>query len=309
MTLIHAMDINHVDLPALRCFVALMDERNVSRAANRLELSQPAISHTLGRLRQLFDDPLLVRARGAMAPTSRALELDPVIRNILADVDHLMKSEKAFAPRTMRARFVLTATEYLELMLVPSLIERLQREAPGVDVEVRTPNREMAASWLASGQIDFRMGWVRDPPASLYSRLLFRDRLVCLLRHGHPTVHGSLTPEQYLEVPHVRSQVAGKTTIGRLIDETMATLKKKVRLSLLVQDYLIIPYTVARSDLIATVPERLGKRFADQLPLQILPFPFKVPRLAFSVYWHERTHRDPGHRWFRQVLADVAKSL
>lgn len=309
MRLIHAMDISRVDLPALRCFVALMDERNVSRAANRLELSQPAISHTLGRLRQFFDDPLLVRTRDTMAPTSRALELDPVIRTILNSVDQLKTSQKGFDPRTIRARFVLTATEYLELILVPNLVERLQREAPGVDIEIRTPNREFATSWLATGQIDFRVGWVRDPPAKLYSRLLFRDRLVCLVREGHPTARGSLTPDQYLDVSHVRSQVAGKSTSGRLIDETIAALKKKLRLTLLVQDYLIVPYTVARSDLIATVPERLAKRFAGQLPLQILPFPFKVPHMELSVYWHERTHRDPRHRWFRQVLADVAKSV
>jgi DNA-binding transcriptional LysR family regulator len=188
-------------------------------------------------------------------------------------------------------------------------MEHLQRQAPGIDIEIRTPNRELASSWLETGQIDFRLGWVRDPPVGLHSRLLFQDRLVCLVRQDHPTVRDVLTLDQYLELTHVRSQVVGNTTTGYIIDQAAAHMKKTVRLSLIVQDYLTVPYMVARSDVIATLPERLARGFADQLQLQILTPPFKVPQLKFSAYWHERAHRDPRHRWFRQVLTEVARSL
>lgn len=309
MRLIRMMNLTRIDLPSLRCFAVLMEEQSVSRAADRLDLSQPAMSHALQRLRQLFDDPLLVRTQGRMAPTSRALKLLPAIRDILAGVEGLQAAEEDFNPKTARVRFVMTATEYLEFALAPRLILRLQQEAPGIDIEIRTPNHEFVRSWLENGTIDFRLGWVCNPPRMLRSRLLFQDRLVVLARQDHPTAHGRLTLSQYLELPHVRCQAGGRTSSGRVIDAAVSSHKKRLRISLLIQNYLTIPYAVAQSNMIATVPERLATSFARQLPLQILELPFRAPRQKFSVYWHERTHRDPRHRWFRQVLADVGRSL
>jgi len=206
-------------------------------------------------------------------------------------------------------RFVMTATEYLEFALVPKLMLRLQQEAPGIDVEIRTPNHDLSRTWLEDGTIDLRLGWVRDPPKMLRSRLLFQDRLVVLARQDHPAIHGRLTLGQYLELPQVRSQAGGRTSSGRVIDAAVGAHKKRLRISLLIQNYLTAPYVVAQSNMIATVPERLATSFACQLPLQILELPFKTPRQKFSAYWHERTHREARHRWFREVLAEVGRSL
>lgn len=303
------MDIDGVDLPLLRCFSVLMSERNVTRAAERLGLSQPAVSHALARLRRLFDDPLLLRAQGHMTPTSRALELDAAVGRILAGVEALLEEPPGFDPRRSRASFVLTATEYTEYVLAPKLLERLRREAPGVDIDIRRPNRALAAGWLERGEIDFRLGWVRDPAAGLRSKPLFQDRLVCLARRDHPVAQPGMGIAQYIDLPHVRQQIIGSTETGRIIDETVSALGAKLRLMLLVQNYLTIPYAVAQSDVIATVPERLALGFVDRLPLQVVEVPLKLPVLKHVLFWHERTHKDPRHRWFRQLVGDVAKTI
>jgi DNA-binding transcriptional LysR family regulator len=303
------MDIYGVDLALLRCFSVLMAERNVTKAAERLQLSQPAVSHALARLRRLFDDPLLLRGPGRMTPTSRALELDAPVARILAGVETLVARPPDFDPRHSRATFVLTATGYAEYLLAPTLLARLGREAPGVDIDIRTPNPELVPGWLERGEVDFRLGWIRDPAAGLRSKPLFQDKLVCLARRGHPVARPGMSVEQYLALPHVRSQLSVATTTGRVIDEAAGALGAKLRLMLLVQNYLTIPYVVAQSDVVATVPERLARGFIDQLPLQLIEPPLKLPTVKFALYWHERTHKDPRHRWFRQVVADIAKAI
>jgi DNA-binding transcriptional LysR family regulator len=303
------MNLKTLDVHLLRCIDALMAERSVSRSAERLNLSQPAMSHALARLRRLFDDPLLVRAQSEMVPTRRALELREPVRRILAEIDGVVARTAVFSAETSRMKFVLTAPEYVEYVVAPKLLRRLQSEAPGIDIEIRTPHAERSLEWLEQGEIDFRMAWLRDPPLTLHSKLLFRDQFVCLVRKGHPQIRGRLSLEQYFSLPHVRSRFVRNSTSGRVIDEVVASYGKKLRIALLMQNFLTVFYTVAHSDLIATVPARLAKGLAEELPLQILEPPLNVPDMRIGVYWHERTHKEASHRWFRQILAEVAKTL
>lgn len=303
------MNLNNIDIHLLRCFEALMDERSVSRAAERMHISQPAMSHALARLRRQFDDPLLLRAQKEMVPTRCALTARESVARILLETENLFLRTVVFRPETSKMRFVITAPEYVEHVLAPRLLLRLQREAPGITLEIRVPDPDRATEWLEKGEIDFRLGWLRTPPRTLRSQLLFRDGFVCLARKGHPQIRGGITQEQYFSLPHVRSRFVRNSTSGRVIDEVAAAHGRKLNVVVLMQNVFTVFHGVAHSDLIATVPSRLVQGVPGQLPLQVLEPPIAIPDLRIHLFWHERTHQEPSHRWFRQLLIESAKSL
>jgi DNA-binding transcriptional LysR family regulator len=302
------MDITAIDLKLLRCFEVLMAERNVSRAAARLDLSQPAMSSALARLRAIFDNALLVRSKGEMLPTVRALELAAEVRGILEAAERLVRRPSAFDPAATRARFSIMAAEPVEYLLATRLMERLG-QAPGIDVDFVPADRQRAQGLLERGEIDFRLGWWPNPAPMLRYKMLFRDRLVCLVRKGHPAIHGRMTAEQFLVAPHVRFRTTDGGPSGQVVDDAAALLRGKIRVALRIHGVLSLSHVVSHSDLIATAPESLARRLARDHPLQVLPLPLAVPDLRIALYWHERTHKQAGHRWFRQLLTDVAKEL
>lgn len=303
------MNQHRMDIHLLRCFEALMDERSVSRAAERMHVSQPAMSHALARLRRLFDDPLLLRTQTGMVPPRRALNARETVSRILLETENLLLRAVEFKPLTSRMRFVITAPEYVEHVLAPRLLQRLQQEAPGITLEIRVPDPDRATEWLEKGEIDFRLGWLRTPPRTLRSQLLFRDGFVCLARKGHPQIRGSVSQEQYFSLPHVRSRFVRNSTSGRVIDEVAAAQGRELNVAVLMQNVFTVFHAVAHSDLIATVPSRLVQGVTGQLPLQLLEPPLPIPELRIHLFWHERTHQEASHRWFRQILIDTAKSL
>lgn len=298
-----------LDMRLLRCFEALMAERSVSRAAERMELSQPAMSHALGRLRRIFGDPLLLKGHGQMTPTSRAVEIEGQVRELLAAAERLTRRPEAFVPATARAGFAVMTPEFVEFLLAPRLVQRLQQQAAGIDLEFRTSEPGRALDWLERGEIDFRLGWWPEPPKTLRFRLLFRDPLVCLARKGHPQIRGGISMQQYLRLPHIRIQRPRTGVSTHVIDQAVHQQRHRLRIALKAQNALALAAAVAESNLIATVPARLGAALAGKFPLQVLDLPLDVPDVRIALYWHERTHGLAAHRWFRQLLTDAAKTL
>jgi DNA-binding transcriptional LysR family regulator len=286
-----------------------MSERSVSRAAERLNLSQPAMSHALGRLRKLFQDPLLLRSRGGMAPTERATNIEPRVKAILREFDAVVAPPEKFDPRSASRTFVLTATEYSEFVLLPALMSRIREEAPGIRIEIRAPNQNRMLDWLEAGEIDLRIAWVRNTVGSLRSRALFQDSLVCIARHDHPKIGNSLSFAQFLTLPHARPQVIGRTTTAEAIDEAVEARGGKIPIGLSLQNYLTIPHIVANSDFIATLPRRLVEALTPQLPIKLLEPPVRLPRMRYAAFWHDRSHTDPGHQWLRRAIAATASQL
>jgi DNA-binding transcriptional LysR family regulator len=300
-----------IDTRLLRTFLVLMAEKSVSRSAERLGLSQPATSHALARLRAMFGDPLLLRGRAGMVPTERAAEIERSVRRMLGELDSLIGQDRPFDPAQASRTFVLSAPEYAEHLLMPLLSKRLRREAPGVRIEVRAPDRERAFELLESGEVDVRIAWLPKPPVSLRSVALFQDRIVCIAHRDHPTVRGAITLAQYLALPHARPLGTGSTTTGRVIDSAVERQGRgrKLDLVFLVQNFLTLPFLMDGTDMIATLPLLLAQRFGAQHPLQILEPPLRLPRVRYAAYWHERSHKDAGQRWLRAVLVDAARAV
>lgn len=303
------MNLRKSDLHLLMCFDALAATHSVSRAAQRMGITQPAMSNVLARLRKTYSDPLFVKSRGGVSPTPKALELVEPTRRALDQVARVLAPAGPFDPRTARARLTATATDYIAFVLMPRLVQRLERLAPGIELEIRVSNREMASQWLERGEIDFRIGWVRRPPGDLRFKKLYTDRFVCLVRAGHPAVKQVLSVDDYCNLRHVRTVVHNLPETGPVIDDALAAIGRRARISVISQDFLTLPFLVASSDLIATVPERLAQPFLRMLSLQILPPPVKLPDLAITLFWHERSQRSPLHRWFRELTAATAATL
>lgn len=294
---------DNVDIRLLRAFLVLMAERSVSRASERLDISQPATSYALGRLREVFHDPLLIRARSGMVPTPRGLEIEAVVRRLVADYDGLVDVTQDFDPASSLRTFVVTATEHAEHLLMPPLLQYLRRHAPGIRVVVRLPDPARALELMESGEVDLRLAWLLKPPPSMRSTPLFQDRFVCIAGRDHPEIRGALSMAQFLKYPHARTYGATRTTSNLVIDEAIEKLGRRPATAFQLQNFLSIPLALVSTDLIATVPHAFVRLFSAQYPLQILEPPIRLPRIRYAAYWHERAHKDPAHRWFRSAVA------
>jgi DNA-binding transcriptional LysR family regulator len=301
-----------LEIRLLRAFPVLMRERSVSRAAERLGLSQPATSHLLARLRKLLHDPLLLRSRNGMVPTVRALEIEKSVQGLLDDYDHLTRLAALFDPRTSGRTFNISAPEFAERMVVPRLLRRIRREAPNVRVVVHTPasSNDRAFDLMERGELDLRIAWlIPAPVGSLRSLRLFHDRLVCIADRRHRSIRGALTLDQFLTLPHLRTLGYSQTTTGHAIDVAIAKRGRKIIAAQVVQSFVTMMRSIPGTDLIAIVPRLLAEDFEGRHQLQLLEPPLQLPAVRYSAYWHERNQGDAGHRWFRTTLAEAGRSV
>lgn len=302
------MNLAAIDLNLLVALEALLGERHVTRAAARLGLSQSATSHALARLRRLLGDPLLVRDGQSLVPTVRAAALAPRLSEALGSLRAALAPPAAFDPATARRRFTIGLADYAQFVLLPPLLARLSEAAPYVDLVAR----DYAAGQL--GELDFTVAPDRsvmraDPLAgpALRARRLFRERYVCVARRGHPKIGKKLDLATFVALPH--AFIAPRGTPGGVVDEALAERGLTRRVALMIQHFLVAPYAIAGSDLVITLAERLALAFVERLPLVIHEPPLPLPQFTMQLYWHERHHLDPAHRWLREQLIEVGRSL
>ncbi len=289
------------DLRLLRCFLVLMAECSVSRAAARLGLSQPAMSHSLGRLRKLFDDPLLLRSGGTLLPTTRGLELKGQVADLIRSVDGLLTKQETFDPQKSRSRFKIMTPEFASHILLPFIMRRLEDEAPGIDVELAFADPERAADLLAAGEVDFRLGSWPKPPLGLRHKPLLVERLVCLTGPAYPGDR-ELDQQSYVSGRHIRVQRPGTSFSMHAVDQAAAKLGHDLRVILYTQNTYAMAELVSSLKAIGTTTERLGRHLASIFPLTVHPLPVAVPELKVAIFWHERTHNQRAHRWFRKLV-------
>lgn len=298
--------LSSADLNLLPVFQVLLEERNVTRAAGRLHLTQPAISRNLARLRQLFNDPLFTRTPKGLAPTPRAEALALQLQQSLQDLSLLIEPA-TFTPAEATQNFRLATTDYGAQVLLPSVIKRLRLEAPLVTLEI-IPWQEQLLQQLDQQAIDLATCTVADLPAAIHGRGIGSDRFVCVVREGHPLIEQGLDLESYASHPHALITLGGsrKGAIDYLLEQQGLTR----RIALRVPHFVAALALVAQSDLILTVPYGLAKSCAAQYQLKILAFPMEQEDFTYSIIWHERHRQDPGHLWLRQlVFEQVTQTL
>lgn len=295
-------DMAATDLNLVRVLDALLSERHLTRAGKKLGLTQSATSHALRRLRAVFADPLFVRTARGLAPTPRALALAEPVNDAMRAIDRCFRDEEEFVPARAARSFSLATSDYGTFVLAPKLLERLGRDAPGIDVWLRSLKSPFEEQ-LARGEVDVAMVPTRraELPVGIRSRPLYRERLVCLVRKKHPLVKkGRIDLPTWTTMRHLF--IAPDGTPGGIVDETLAQLGKRRRVAVAVPTFLLGPHIVASSDLVLTVAARVAEAFAEILPVQVVAPPVKLPEYELRMYWHERHHRDPAQQWFREVV-------
>jgi DNA-binding transcriptional LysR family regulator len=305
MSFMNPMHLASADLNLLVALDALLQAGSVTRAASRIGLTQSAMSHALSRLRRQFDDPLFVRGRRGLQPTARAEELRAPIAAVLADIAATLVPRTPFDPARATARFTIMTNDYAELVLLPSLVERLTREAPGIDLAVEgwQPDAERR---LESGEVDLAIGLPSEGVPGIRRQKLFTERFVCMVRTRHPSVRGRLTLPIFARLPHLLVAPHGRSR--GVVDEVLARAGFERRIGLRISHFLVAPRVIARSNLVLTLPERAAKAAATPR-VRLLPPPIEVPSFTMVQLWHERTQTDPGRAWLRSVVAAVGRTV
>jgi len=300
------VDIRAVNLNLMAAFDALLEERNVTRAASRMGVTQSAMSSSLAQLRVLFDDPLFRRTPRGIDPTPRALELGEPIRRGLGLFDRAL-TPRSFDPRNESRVFVLATSDYVEFVLLPPLLKRLAREAPGVRLEVRPWGLQQVPKTLHTGEVDLMIGFYNEVPARHAETLLFDEHYLCIARKGHPGLGRKPTLKSWLAQKHVLvSQQAGSPGT---VDRALAARNLKRTIGARVSHFLLVPTLVAQTDLVAAVNARVATAFADSLALRVFPPPLPLPKGRIGQVWHEQLEHDPAQRWFRQLIVEECQKL
>ncbi len=283
----------------------LLRERNVSRAAAAAGLTQSGMSRALGRLRSQLGDPLLVRSGRSMTLTPRAEAIAHELGQAVAGLERILVGHTKFAPGSSTARFHIATADYCVFLLAP-LVERLQHEAPGVEVVVHPLGPEYEHD-LHSGALDLVVAPRRRGGASLVWTKLLNDRFLSVVRRGHPHIKRRLDLDRFCAVSHV--VVSPEPRAGNVVDRLLAEAGRRRHVALRVPSFVAALSVVSTSELMLTTPERLVRRFEEQLALASFAPPLPIPSLSLWVAWHERQRRDQAHAYLRASVAGVARSL
>jgi DNA-binding transcriptional LysR family regulator len=296
-------DLTQLDLNLLLVLHRLLQHQHVSRAAESLGLSQPAVSNALRRLRRLLDDELLVRSPAGMQPTPFAQRLATPLAEALGTLESALRQRESFAPAHSERLFTLAMSDVGEIYFLPELVPALAREAPNVTLRTVTLGAAELPAALASGAIDLALGWLPRLRAGFYQQALFHQPYVCLMRADHPSAAQALGRAAFQELDHVRVEAHG--TGHAQLEEHLARLKLRRRVRLTVPDYVSLGHVLASTDLVATVPQRFAERVSGPMGLVVRPLPVRAPASTIHQFWHAGLHGDAGHQWLRARIASL----
>jgi DNA-binding transcriptional LysR family regulator len=301
---IRRTDIRKVDLNLLVVFDVLLRLQSVTRTAEELGMSQPAMSLALNKLRSAFSDPLFVRGSRGLSPTPRAERLAVPVRHVLDQIKNDVLRQPSFEPATTDRTFTFNMADVGELVFLPRLYAYVRTVAPGANIRtVSTPPAQLAEA-MRSGEVDLAVGYFPHlQGAAMYQQRLFSHSFVCILRKDHPLSAEQITKKQFLEAEHAVVQQEGKS--HELFEEALAAQGLERRIVLSIPHFLAIPLVIAETDLIVTVPYAIGMSFARMANLRTLRPPIQVRPAEVKQHWHARFHHDEVNRWIRGVVAEL----
>lgn len=299
------MNLKTVDLNLLVAFDALMSHHHVSRAAEKLCMTQSALSHALKRLRIVFGDPLLRRGPRGMEPTERALSLREPVKAVLAEIHSIVSTRIVFDPVTTQRTFKLSMSDAMNVEALPPIVRNLRKAAPNIDLLVTTSGPREACARILADEVELAIGVFPYVSPEIMRRELYRDVLVCVADKNNPRLkRGRMDEESYLASPHVT--VAPNLDSGVQLDEIFAAMGFPRRIVATVPHYTAVPGLVRGTDLVAHTRSRLINvlRTSGNLVVFPIPAPFRVPELCFEQIWHPRYERDAGHQWLRGSITN-----
>ncbi len=299
------MNLRRIDLNLLIVLDAILAERNITRAADRLHLSQPALSHALARLRIALNDPIVTRQQGIMVPSPKALRLQEPLRKQLEQLESMLTGLDVFDSATLTDVLYVGASDYAEFLLMPAVVEQAQTLAPRLCLITRSV--PSVSQYLSAGKVDMAIVFSDAPIADLHQATLVTDRLVCLMAADRPAAPRELTLESYLAGRHV--QVSLRGVLEGAPDKALAARGLMRTVGFATPHFLAAASMVARTDLIMTIPFCVAQRLASQMPLRILELPIEHPQVELRLVWHPRTDGDAGRAWVRGLIMAAAETL
>ena len=310
------MNISGIDLNLLIYFDVLLREKNVTRAASMLNITQPAMSNSLRRLRTLLDDPVLVRTSDGMVPTEKARKLAPVIRKVLLELEQALQEEKAFDRNSYRV-FRIMASDYAESTLLPLLLSKLSRIAPNMTIDIMTPS-DVTFHDVEEGKIDMAINRFDELPQSFYQKTLWHDSFTCMLNADNPIVN-KFNLNHYLDSKHVWVSKTGfgvgvgmnPHDVQKLgwVDEALNRLGKKRDIKVFTRNYNVAMQLALQDELIATLPSQAALIHKNNSCYTLLEPPFFIPPIELKMIWSPLLHHDASHIWFRQLVLEAANEL
>lgn len=311
------MQLNRIDMNLLVYLDVLLRERSVTRAADQLGISQPAMSNGLRRLRTLFEDPLLIRTSEGMTPTERARELEPTLRNVLHDIERAIQPRADFDAANSHRVFRIMVSDYAESTLIPPLLRRLREQAPNIILDLMTPS-DVSFQDVDQGKVDMVINRFDDLPQSFHQTTVWRDEFCCIVSADNPIL-GNFSLKNYLKAQHVWVSKTGfgvgvgvnPEDVQRLgwVDEVLGHLGKKRRITVFTRHYQAAMLLAQQNDLVLTLPARASLLQAHNERLVAMAPPFEIPAIMLKLVWSPLLHHDPAHRWMRRLINEVAEEV
>ncbi|MBN9428348.1 MAG: LysR family transcriptional regulator [Burkholderiales bacterium] len=291
-----------MDLNLLRIFDAIMAERNVTRAANSLHMTQPAVSNALNRLRYELDDPLFIKTHNGVSPTQKSQLIWPVIRDALARINGVLRKNE-FDPSTSQAEFRVAMSEYLTGQSLRSLLLAQTNIAPGVRIHLRPYTSDTATQQLERGEIDLAAGVYTGLIPSLRATPIDTLRFVLVMKRGHPLLQKpTLSMDDFLGAKHLSVNIFGTSEAPPIVDKELAAAGLRRNTFLTINHFVLVPEILAESDLVSVLPLGVARNSAYNDFLEIVEPPFKFQERVLSLIWHERTDSMHSHEWLRNEV-------
>ncbi|GAB60272.1 MULTISPECIES: LysR family transcriptional regulator [Rheinheimera] len=311
------MNINKMDLNLLVYLDVLLREKNVTRAANQLNITQPAMSNGLKRLRDLLNDPILVRTSDGMVPTERARELAPVVRGVLLTLEETLQPNKDFEPLNSQRVFRIMASDYAASTLIPALLKKMRVLAPHTSLDIMTPS-DVTFHDVENGKVDMAINRFDQLPQSFHQKTVWRDSFSCLINAQNPVLK-NFNLDSYLKAQHIWVSKTGfgvgvgmdPKDVQKLgwVDEALAKLGKQRNISVFTRNYHVAMHLAVGIDLIATLPSRAAKLYENDSSMAIMDPPFAIPSIELKMIWSPLLHQDASHIWFRRLIVETADEL
>ena len=295
--------VNNFDLNLLRVFGAVHAEGHIGRAAKRLGITQPAVSHAIQRLRDSVDDPLFIRSGKGVEPTARANEMAIYVRDSLESAKAAITTSQDFDPAASSRVFHVGLPDHAVAKCAPIILTTFSRCAPKLGIhlhDVKTPD---AIRLLEQGEIDIAANVIEDIPKRFKSMPLFTSQIVVIASKQNPYIKGKIDLAGYLKARHLI--YSASQPMNSALDEALAKWGIARDIGMTISGHLSVPMIIAHSDLIATVTRELAEPYVEKYGLQMLKLPFDVPDIQVSLFWHERNDRDAGHQWLREMAVKM----
>lgn len=297
-----------IDLNLLVAFEALLEQHSVTKAAEQLQIGQPAMSAALSRLRILFDDELFVRLGRQMQPTLKAQAIAPGILSALHQIRQTVTASQTFEPWVSERTFTIGSSDYTSFVLIPPLLKFSLQNAPSINVQMIEFEKDRVGDLLEQGEIDVALGVFPNPPRQTQWEPVFEERFVGIARRGHPAIqHGTMSLEAFAQFPHALTTLR-RDTMGA-IDRALNEQNLERRVAFTTPHMMVLPFAIASSDLVAALPRRIALRLATVCDLTIFELPVKTKPWMVSILWSTLSNQDEANRWLRNTIKAISQTI